>query len=156
MGHGTGGRSRQVGSAGRLDDAIVVDVSVAAAWCFEDEVSAFTDAALDAVVRGGARVPALWVVEMANVLAMAERHGRLDAARVDRFLEALLALPVTLDHGAAAALAPTLLRLARVHRLTAYDASYLELALRTGLPLATRDAALRRAADRAGVTLFAG
>lgn len=156
MGHGTGGRSKQVGSARQLDDAIVVDVSVAAAWCFEDAVSAFTDAALDAVVRGGARVPALWVVEMANVLPMAERHGRLDAARVDRFLEALLALPVTQDDGAAAALAPTLRRLARVHRRTASDASYLELALRTGLPLATRDAALREAADRAGVTHFAG
>jgi predicted nucleic acid-binding protein len=101
-------------------------------------------------------VPALWVVEMANVLAMAERHGRLDAARVGRFLDALLALPVTLDHGATATIGPALVRLARVHRLTAYEASYLELAVRTGLPLATRDAALRRAADGAGVTLFSG
>jgi len=132
----------------------IVDASVAAAWCFEDEASAFTEAALDEVVRNGASVPALWIFEMANVLAMAERRGRVDAERVARFLDALLALPVRVDHREAAALAPALVRVSRAQRLTAYDASYLELAMRTGLSLATRDAALRTAAEHVGVTLF--
>jgi predicted nucleic acid-binding protein len=143
------------GRTHRVDGgAIVVDASVAAAWCFEDEVSPFTETVLDAVVRDGARVPALWVVEMSNVLAMAERHGRLDAARVDQILAALVALPVTLEHGDVSSLAPALVRLARAHRLTAHDAAYLELAMRTGLPLATRDASLLTAAGRVGVSLF--
>lgn len=135
---------------------IVVDASVAAAWCFEDEASPYADAALDEVVRSGARVPALWPFEMGNVLALAERRGRLDAERVERFLEALLVLPLSLDRRETDTLVPSLVRVARAHRLTAYDASYLELAMRAGLPLATGDATLRAAARRAGVSLFGG
>jgi predicted nucleic acid-binding protein len=100
-------------------------------------------------------VPSLWLVEVTNVLAMAERHGRLDAARVDGFLEGLLALPVDLDHGEPGVLGPALVRIARAQRLTAYDAAYLELAMRLGLPLATQDASLQTAAERVGVSLFA-
>ena len=135
---------------------IVVDASIAAAWCFEDEVSTFTEAALDEVVRSGARVPAVWLVEMANVLVVAERRGRVDAERADRLLESLLALPVMVDDLEPRALGPALVRVARAQRLTAYDAAYLELATRAGLPLATRDATLRAAAGRVGVNLFEG
>jgi predicted nucleic acid-binding protein len=148
---GTSGADR----SHRVDRAaIVVDASVAAAWCFEDEVSPFTESVLDAVVRDGARVPALWIVEMANLLTMAERHGRLDAARVDQVLAALAALPLTLGHGDVGSQTPTLVRLARAHHLTSYDAAYLELAMRTGLPLATRHGSLQTAAERVGVSLF--
>ena len=135
---------------------MIVDASVALAWCFEDEASPYTEAALDEVVRNGARVPALWIFEMANVLAMAERRGRLDADRVARFLDAMLALPVRVDPREVASLAPALVRIARAQQLTAYDASYLELAMRRGLPLATRDVALRTSAERMSVLLFDG
>ncbi len=133
---------------------VIVDASVAASWCFEDETSAFTEAVLDDVTQNGARVPALWLFEMSNVLATAERRGRIDTERVARFLQALLALPVEVDHVEKTALLPALVRIARSHSLTAYDASYLELAMRSGLPLATRAAALQAAAERVGVTLF--
>jgi predicted nucleic acid-binding protein len=142
--------------AGRsaISGGTVVDVSVAAAWCFEDEVSPFTEAVLDEVVRSGARVPMLWAFEVANVLAMAERRGRVDADRVAQFLEVMLALPVHFDQREVHELTPDLVRVTRIHRLTAYDSAYLDLALRTGLRLATSDVRLREAADRAGVTLF--
>jgi len=134
---------------------MVVDASVAASWCFEDETSPFTESMLDDVTQNGARVPALWLFEMSNVLAVAERRGRIDVEQVTRFQEALLALPVLIDRAEERALVPALIHVARVHGLTAYDASYLELAMRSGLPLATRDGALRAAAERVGVTLFA-
>lgn len=146
--------SARHGANAAVGGGIVVDASVAAAWCFDDEVSPFTEAALDEVVRIGARVPALWIVELANVLAMAERHGRLDAERVDRLVEVLLALPVVVDHGEPGVLVPAIVRIARAQRLTAHDAAYLELAMRAGLPLATRDASLRAAAERVGVALY--
>jgi predicted nucleic acid-binding protein len=133
-----------------------VDASVAAAWCFEDEASSFTDAVLDAVVREGARVPALWLFEMSNVLTMAERRGRVGAERVARFLDALLALPIQVDRPDPSFLMPALARVSRDRGLTSYDASYLELAMRSGLPLATRDAALKAAAERAEVALVEG
>lgn len=95
-------------------------------------------------------------MEMANVLIMAERHGRMDAEHAERVLASLLALPIHLEHREPQALAPAILRTARAHRLSAYDAAYLELAMRAGLPLATNDASLRAAADRVGVPLFKG
>ncbi len=115
-----------------------------------------TEAALDQVVRNGARVPALWMFEMSNVLAMAERRGRLDAARAAQLSETLMALPIEVDGTDGRTLVPTILRLARAQGLTAYDASYLELAMRAGLPLATGDRALCEAAEQLGVTIFAG
>ena len=135
---------------------LVVDASVSAAWCFEDEASPLTEAALDHVVRNGARVPALWLFEMSNVLAMGERRGRLDAARAAQLGEILTALPVEVDRADGRTLMPTVIRLARAQRLSAYDASYLELAIRTGLPLATYDGTLRSAAEQLGVAIFAG
>jgi predicted nucleic acid-binding protein len=130
-----------------------VDASVTSAWCFEDEATPSTDGVLEAVVRRGARVPALWLSEMANVLTSAERRGRVDSEQVSHFLEALMALPIEIDHPEPAFLVTALARISRDERLTAYDAAYLELALRSGLPLATRDGALKAAAERLGVAL---
>ncbi len=131
----------------------VVDASVSAAWCFEDEASEFTDSILDLAADGGVRVPALWPVEMANLLVSAERRGRVDAERVDRFLEALVALPIRVDSADAGMVAPALVRVSRRYGLSAYDASYLELAVRTRSQLASRDVALLAAAENAGVSL---
>lgn len=101
----------------------------------------------------GARVPALWLFEISNVLTLAERRGRVDSDWVTRSLEAFLALPIQVDRQEPSVLAPALARVSRDQGLTSYDAAYLELAMRSGLPLATRDVALRAAAERAGVTL---
>jgi predicted nucleic acid-binding protein len=134
--------------------ALLVDTSVSAAWFLEDETSSLTEAALDQVVRDGAAVPAVWPFDMANVLVMAERRGRIDPARSASIRVALLSLPVHVDEAATLSLVSAIVGMARVHRLNAYDAAYLELSVRTGLALATRDAELRAAAEQLGVHLF--
>jgi predicted nucleic acid-binding protein len=132
---------------------LVVDTSVAIAWGFEDEANAFTEAVLDRVRDAGAMVPAVWPYEMANTMVVGERRGRVTQADTARFLGVLGGLPVEVDDEAWAVVVPPIMGLARQESLSAYDASYLELALRRGLPLATQDSRLRAAADRIGVAL---
>ena len=133
----------------------VLDCSVTMAWCFEDEADAFADAVMNALSRDNeALVPSIWPLEVANVLLTAERKGRSSAADSNRFLELLQALPVRVDaQTGARAFGPTL-AFGRDLGLTAYDAAYLELAVRHGVPLATRDARLKAAGRRSGVRLF--
>lgn len=133
---------------------IVVDASVSGGWCFGDEATPYTDAALEVVAGSGAVVPTLWLYEIANMLTIAERRGRVTREDVVRVHESMAALPIEVDQPRGVSSLPALTHLARDHGLTAYDAAYLELALRTRSTLATRDAALRTAAARAGVTLF--
>jgi predicted nucleic acid-binding protein len=133
----------------------VLDASVTLAWCFEDAASPVAERALDGLDSGDeAIVPSLWRLELANVLVMAERRKRLNEADSARFLTLLEGLPIHIspDHGDA----QSILTLARSHGLTAYDACYLDLALRTGLPLATLSAQLAEAASRAGVLVMGG
>jgi predicted nucleic acid-binding protein len=94
-----------------------------------------------------------WAFEGASVLSTAERRGRMNAAAQAVFLERLRQLPIAIEHRPAAWLAQQILPLARTYNLSAYDAAYLELAIREELPLATLDDDLRRAASAAGVTL---
>jgi predicted nucleic acid-binding protein len=136
--------------------SLVVDCSVANAWCIDDEASPETDALLDRVRDEGAIAPALWRLELANVLLQAERRGRLSVRDVAARLAVLDALPIVTDEEAPARVRGEVLALARAERLTAYDAAYLELALRTGADLASKDAALVRAARRAGVAVVPG
>ena len=131
----------------------VLDCSASVAWCLDDECDAWADAVLDSLVQGGAVVPALWPFEMANVLAIAERRGRVPRAQVAHILALLGSLPIMVDPGPPAPLMAALDSLAREHRLTAYDAASLELGLRHGVPIATRDVELRRAARDAGGSL---
>jgi predicted nucleic acid-binding protein len=133
--------------------SVVLDCSAAVSWCFEDEATAAGEALLDRVGRNGALVPVLWPFEIANTLVMAERRGRLTGARVAAFVAAIEDLPITVDEEISSAL-HEVLALARGERLTVYDAAYLELAMRTGLPLATRDRALAAAAASSGVVLI--
>ena len=131
----------------------VIDASVALAWHFEDEPSAYADQVLERLREDRSLVPSVWPLEIANALAVAERRGRLTSARVARAVELYLELPISpQDIGAPLALGPVL-DLARAQGLSAYDAAYLELAMREGLPLATQDARLRAAASRVGVPL---
>lgn len=136
---------------------IVLDCSIAVAWCFADEASAVTDALLDLVQAEGAIVPSLWTLEVANVLIQAARRNRLPSDGVRGRLELLDMLPITVDEaGVGPVWRGHVLNLAREDGLTIYDATYLELAIRRGLVLATSDRALRDAARRHGVMLIPG
>jgi predicted nucleic acid-binding protein len=134
--------------------AFVLDASVALAWCFADEATAATDAVLDRLGQEEAAAPALWRLEVANALAMAERRGRLSPAGLTRSVALLQQLAVVIDREGSERAFRELLDLARGERLTVYDAAYLELALRLGLPLASKDARLREAATRLGLALL--
>jgi predicted nucleic acid-binding protein len=111
------------------------------------------DAALGRLERDAAIAPAIWPLEVANGLRTAERRGRLDPADVPRIRELLLSLPVQVEPVALTEALGEITEAARRLDLTAYDAAYLELAARRGLPLATIDERLRRAATVAGVAL---
>jgi predicted nucleic acid-binding protein len=134
--------------------SLVLDASVALSWCFADEAAEISAAALDAVAERGAVVPPLWRIEVANALTSALRRKRIDAAFRAASLADLAALPVAIDAEGDSHVWSTTLRLADQHRLTVYDAIYLELAQRRRLPLATLDEALRAAARASGVELF--
>lgn len=130
---------------------LVLDCSVAVSWCFEDEASPVTDTILERVRDEGALVPALWHLELGNVLVQAERRQRLTAAATATRLALIGALPIVTDDQTPDRALREVLTLAGAEGLTTYDASYLELAMRTGLPLASRDAALVDAARRCGI-----
>ena len=131
-------------------NAPVVDCTVTMAWVLGDESSAVADSALEQITALGGVAPALWWVEVRNVLLIAERRGRLTPEDTSVVLQAIEALGIRLDH---APDGTTLLRLARVHRLTAYDAMYLELSIRQQRPLATLDHKLSTAAQAEGLLL---
>ena len=133
---------------------LVLDCSVAVSWCFEDEASPETDAILDRVADEGAIVPALWHLELGNVLIQAERRKRLTAADTTTRLELIADLPIVTDDETPARALREVLTLARTEGLTTYDAAYLELAMRKGLPLATKDTALAEAARKGGITII--
>ena len=134
---------------------LVLDVSLSCAWCFADQASAASWAILERLQTGRAHVPALWLWETANVLVQAERRGRIRPAAIRTYLGLLEGLPISVDQPSTASAWHDTLALARSHRLTSYDAAYLELALRRGLPLASRDQALQAAARSEGVPLLA-
>ena len=133
----------------------MLDASFTFQWLFQDEASPEGYAALGVIGRDGAVVPLLWFVEITNVLGMAERRGRIDAAGLQEALYLLRSLPLVVDEPPSLAWSEPVLQLMRAHRLTAYDAAYLELARRRGLPLATKDRDLLAAAPIVGVPLVA-
>ncbi len=126
--------------------SLVLDASVTLSWYFEDERTPAANALLDQVNDTGAVVPVVWRLEVANGFQMAIRRKRVDADFRDRAIEQLMLLPVTIDFDTDIFVWTTTLRLADRFGLSIYDASYLELAQRRELPLATLDAALARAA----------
>jgi predicted nucleic acid-binding protein len=134
---------------------LVLDVSLSCAWCFADEASPAAWAVLERLQAAVAHVPALWVWETGNVLVQAERRGRISPAAIRTFLGLLESLPISIDQPTTTSAWHDTLALARNHRLTSYDAAYLELAMRRSLPLASRDLALQAAAQSEGVLLLA-
>ena len=135
-------------------NGFVVDCSVTMAWCFGDQADGYTYSVLDALRTSRAVVPSIWPLEVANALVVAERRKKLLATHTAEFLAFLEQLPVQLDPDTSHQALGPILALAREHRLSAYDAAYLELAKRRGLPLATRDKGLQRAARAAAVSLL--
>jgi predicted nucleic acid-binding protein len=135
----------------------VLDCSVAAAWCFADEKNAYVDTVLEGFSDGyEALVPPLWVLEVVNVLALAERRKRLLPAETAHFFELYSSLPIFLEQAmTTVGEHRELPSLCRTQGLTAHDAAYLQTAIRNGIPLATQDEALRAACRRCGVAVFA-
>jgi len=131
--------------------ACVVDASIALSWCFEDEATPETDRLFEYIRDEGAVVPNLWHLELGNVLLQAERRKRISAEDVATRLRLISVLPITTDRETSAKAWQDTLSIARVEGLTSYDAAYLELAIRLGVPLMTKDAQLAKAADRRGV-----
>lgn len=132
----------------------VLDSSAALAWVLPGEAGDTTDALLSVVVDQGAVAPGIWPLEMANVLWMAQRRGRITLAERLQALALLSDLPVQIDTGTAARAWGIISELAASRGLTVYDASYLELAFRLALPLASADKDLRQAAVASGVSLI--
>jgi len=132
----------------------VVDCSIAMAWLFNDEATPKTAALLNRLTTETALVPDWWFIEITNVLAMSERKGRITPTQSDAFIADLSKLGIERDAEAPERAFTQLLVLCRTHRLTSYDAIYLELAIRRSLPLATLDDDLRKTAKKLGVALL--
>lgn len=136
----------------------ILDASVALLWLAPATNPAGTDyaaATLIALKQSQALVPALFALEIANVVAKLESKGAVTEADSQRYIAILGSLNLSVDQSTAAHALSDTLNLARRYKLSAYDAAYLELSLRTGLPLATLDAGLTKAAAAAGASIFA-
>jgi predicted nucleic acid-binding protein len=132
----------------------VLDCSVTVAWFFEDETDAYAEAVQDSLVRASAVVPSLWSLEVGNALLVGERRRRATEANVTTFLTLLQSLPITSDDETTTRAWHDTLQLARGQNLSLYDATYLELALRRGLPLASLDGKLKSAAVVVGIAEY--
>lgn len=128
----------------------VLDASVTACWCFPDENSTVADAAMDRLLDDEAIVPALWTIEIRNILVVNERRNRIESADADSFLRDIGRLPIRVRRDADER---ALLELARKHGLTAYDATYLNLAVRARVAVATLDRSLASAVRAEGLPL---
>lgn len=131
----------------------VLDCSVAMSWCFKDESDPYAMAVLGRIQESSAVVPALWRLETANVILIAERRRRIEPVDSIRIVDFLSGLPIVVDENEIADL-DRILELSRAYNLTPYDATYLDLAKRLVLPIATLDDALIKTSQKAGVQLF--
>lgn len=137
-----------------MSGPFVLDSSMTLSWFFEDESTRATERVLDLLMAHGAVVPSLWTLEVINVLSLAERKGRTTAAKSDLFRLRLDALRIEVDGESDRRIADDVVSLCRSHNLTSYDATYLELARRRGLPLATLDADVKKAARKLHILLI--
>lgn len=137
-----------------MSSRFVIDNSIVMSWCFEDEGSSYAEAVLESLETGRAFVPAIWPLEVGNVLLVAERKNRLSHASAVRFLDLLGGLPISVEQEPPDRMLKEILSLAREHELSTYDASYLDLAIRLDLPISTRDTALANAAGKCEVPVY--
>ncbi len=146
--------SKKKGIAKRPPEGLVLDCSIVMAWYFADETSSYADNVARSLPSQMAFVPQNWPLEVTNTLVMGERRKRSTQAQAARLLKNLAALPITIDDETNLHAWSATLSLAREQNLTSYDAAYLELAMRRGLPLATLDDKLKTAAQAVGVPLY--
>jgi len=132
----------------------VLDASVALSWFLHDESDVYADGVLAALERSEAAAPCLWLLKVSNALTVLERRGRVKEAETARILAMVRGLPIEMDDTPVAEVVDRVTSLARRYKISAYDAAYLELAIRLGTPLATLDKKLRAAGKRAGVAAF--
>jgi predicted nucleic acid-binding protein len=135
-------------------DRFVLDGSVTLAWLFLDEQDSYADAIIARLPKLEMIVPRLWHVEVANVLLVGERRRRCSQADTTQWLSHLAVLPIVVDDATEARAWSDTISLARQHALSEYDAAYLELAIRQGVPIATLDAPLKAAAKALGVPIY--
>jgi predicted nucleic acid-binding protein len=145
--------SKKKGIARPPTEGLVIENSVAVAWCFPDEQDDYSQSVLGALSSERAIVPDLWHLEVATTLVVGERRKRSTQANTVTWLGFLAMLPITVDDETKVHAFGDTLNLAREHNLSVYDAAYLELAMRRALPLATLDDKLKAADQSVGVLL---
>jgi predicted nucleic acid-binding protein len=133
---------------------IVIDASVALAWCFPDEASDYADSVLVALEKETVIVPGIWAVEITNALLVGERRKRIRQPEIGRFVGLMNGLSIVEDGQPFSDTVSNVLPLAREYDLSAYDASYLDVAVRHEIPLATLDTTLQKACTLAGIKIF--
>jgi predicted nucleic acid-binding protein len=134
----------------------VLDNTVTMAWCFTEEATEHTETLLSRLsdMTDSAIVPALWLYEVVNVTELAVQKGRITEEKALAFLESLADLPIEVENPTRMQMFVSVRALVAQYKLTAYDASYLELAIRHKLPVASSDKALTKAAQTAGIALM--
>ncbi len=137
-----------------MSDDFVIDNSVVMTWCFNDENRRYSDFILNKLEIATAIVPSIWPLEVTNLLLVAERKKRISEADSTRFIALLSELPIIVDQEPPERMIKEIFALARKHNLSSYDASYLDLAMRKGLPIATLDKNLLAAAKRIKVSIL--
>lgn len=134
--------------------SFVLDASVTLAWCFTDEKTPLTNQVLERLANEIAWVPNIWSLEITNILVGAQRRNRIHYAELVQFLELLNGLSIEIDEATSSKAFHEILFLAHSEKLTTYDAAYLELAMRKGLPLASKDNELNKVAKRLGIQVI--
>jgi predicted nucleic acid-binding protein len=137
-----------------MPDSFVVDNSVVMSWCFQDQANDYADRVLGQLMDATAYVPSVWPLEVVDVLLAAERRSYISEADSVRFINLLSQLPILVQQEGPEKGMKDQLALARTQELSSYDASYLDLAMKKGLPLATLDKKLRRAAKAVKLRIF--
>ena len=135
-------------------DYLVLDGSVTLAWSLSDESSDYADRVLEDLATHPALVPSIWLLEVANALLVAERLNRCTVAESAGIIAVLGSLPIAIEASTAERAFGDVTNLGRAHGLSAYDAAYLDLAIRHGIPLATLDERLIEAAAQTGVAIY--
>jgi len=133
----------------------VLDNSIVMSWCFKDETNDYAEIVLSRLTKATAVVPSIWPLEVVNVLLVAERQKRLSKSDSIRFITLLSQLPIVVEYERPEMMMKELLSLARANGLSSYDASYLDLAMRNGVPIATLDTNLINAAKKSDVPILA-
>jgi len=137
-----------------MENGFIVDNSVVMSWCFKEQANPYADSILERFKEAVAYVPPVWPLEVVNVLLAAERKKCISEADSVHFISLLSQLPIFVEYESPEKSMKDLLGLARIHNLSSYDASYLDLAMRKGLPLATLDKNLRKAAESTNVLIL--